>query len=134
VQLRGASAVPPIPVAATRVQLILKNLCTNAVKYSDRRQRERYIEIRVERTERPREWRIDIEDNGIGIPEQLQQHVFDESLRSPESAGEDGEGIGLSLAREAALQINGRLWFSSAESKGSTFSFTIEEPSERLEV
>lgn len=134
VKIRVAPEVPPIPVDATRVQLILMNLCTNAVKYSDRRKRERWIEIRVRRGERAREWRLDVEDNGIGIPEGLQEHVFNESLRSPESSGEDGEGIGLSLAREAALQLNGRLWFSSVEGKGSTFSFTIEEPSERLRV
>lgn len=134
VEISVRGSLPSFPVDGTRVQLVLMNLLTNAIKYSDRAKDPRWVEIAATRTARPREWQVDVRDNGVGIPAHLHAHVFEENLRAPETAAEDGEGIGLGLARQAVVQLDGRLWFSSTPGEGSLFSFTLREPSSELEV
>jgi signal transduction histidine kinase len=134
VELR-TGALPQLPVDAPRVQLALVNLLTNAIKYSDPSKSERWVEVRARPSTRNNgEWRLDVVDNGVGIPTRLQERIFDENVRASESEDlSDGEGMGLPLAREAVMQLGGRLWVASEPGKGSTFSFTLREPRHRIE-
>ncbi len=134
VELRPAPDLPSIAVDSTRIGLVLMNLLTNAIKYSDPSRARSWVEVRATRTDEPRIWRVDVEDNGFGIPEALQGVIFDEYVRAPETDSSDGEGLGLALSRQAVEQLQGRLWFTSELGRGSCFSFTVEEPSEKLDV
>jgi signal transduction histidine kinase len=126
VRLEVPQAIPDVQVDATRVELVLINLVGNAIKYSDPRKTERWVRILVE-AEEPDHWRIGIADNGVGIPEGMQDLVFEQFVRAhPEIA--DGTGLGLAIARAAIDQLNGRIWLESSAGAGSTFYFTVVNP------
>lgn len=70
-----------------------------------------------------------IQDNGIGIPFEIQGFVFDQ-FSVAQGLGTDGEastGLGLYFAKKTIEEHVGRIWFESIENKGTTFF--IELPS-----
>ncbi|GHO71859.1 hypothetical protein KSC_107510 [Ktedonobacter sp. SOSP1-52] len=70
---------------------------------------------------------IQIQDSGIGIPQQQQASIFGRFIRADNAraAGISGTGLGLYLCRSLVEQHGGRLWFTSQEGKGSTFFLTL---------
>lgn len=137
VEVRCHGPVPDIQVDATRIQLALLNLVINAIKYSDHSKAERQVEIAIEATGKEGEWRIDVRDNGVGIPITLRERIFEESVpQEQDIADHDSKhGIGLHLARVAVEQLGGRLWLEGSEpGAGSTFSLTLTEPRTQLET
>lgn len=76
--------------------------------------------------------RVDVTDNGIGIPEEEQANVFSRFYRSKMVSDRPGVGIGLYLAREIMKAQNGYIKLSSKAGEGSTFSlfFMKEEISQ----
>jgi len=64
---------------------------------------------------------INITDNGIGIPEEKQQKIFNLYYTSKK----DGNGLGLSITQKIISQHNGEISFTSAENAGSTFTIKI---------
>ncbi len=76
--------------------------------------------------------RVDVTDNGIGIPEEEQANVFSRFYRSKMVSDRPGVGIGLYLAREIMKAQNGYIRLSSKAGEGSTFSlfFMKEEISQ----
>ena len=84
--------MPDVQVDATRVELALINLIGNAIKYSDPTKEDRWVRVSVQRDERW--WRISVEDNGVGIPEGMQDRVFEQFVRAHPGVAE-GSGLGL---------------------------------------
>jgi signal transduction histidine kinase len=134
VELRLPGELPSFQIDAPRLHLVLVNLVTNAIKYADLRKPKRWVELRAERCDGPGEWRIDVEDNGVGIEPGLREHIFRKHIRSSSNEEELGEGLGLSLAHEAVSQLGGRLWVTGEPGEGSTFSFSLREPDASLTV
>jgi two-component system, sensor histidine kinase len=101
-----------------RLRIILNNLLTNAVKFQKRFEgHDPYIRISSRRSgERVH---IEIEDNGEGIRDELQTRIFDMFYRGNENSR--GSGLGLYIAKEAAVRINGNISVRSEYGKGSTF-------------
>ncbi|GHA30880.1 hypothetical protein GCM10007103_10520 [Salinimicrobium marinum] len=68
-----------------------------------------------------------IKDNGIGIPENRLEVIFDRFVQADSSLSRphEGSGLGLSIARAYAKMLGGELWVESEERKGSTFFFNI---------
>jgi signal transduction histidine kinase len=126
VNIEAQEPIPDVQVDATRVELALINLIGNAIKYSDRRKPERWVRISARRTE-DGFWQIAVADNGIGIPPDMQDLVFEQFVRA-HPAISDGTGLGLSIAREAVSQIGGRIWLESEAGAGTTFHFTVVDP------
>lgn len=60
---------------------------------------------------------VAIGDNGIGIPIDLQEHIFQPQFTTKEA----GSGLGLIMARQIVLQASGRIWFESIPGQGTTF-------------
>ena len=77
-------------------------------------------------TEYPSFLRLDISDNGVGIPEEEQAKIFGRFYRGKQSVGTDGVGIGLYLTREIINKQNGYMKVSSDEN-GSTFSMFLKK-------
>ena len=67
-------------------------------------------------------------DNGVGIPPPDQARIFRRYEKG--NTLEAGQGLGLFLAREAVTQLGGRIWVDSEPGRGSTFYFTLAEPSD----
>jgi signal transduction histidine kinase len=126
VRIEVQDMIPDVQVDATRVELALVNLIGNAVKYSDPGEDDRWVRLGVQRDESG-QWRISVSDNGLGIPQEHQDAVFDQFVRAhPEIA--DGTGLGLAIAREAVEQAGGRIWLESRHGIGTTFHFTVLDP------
>jgi signal transduction histidine kinase len=105
----------------------LQNLVTNALKYGRDRQ---WLGIRarlVEHAPGEREVQIAVSDRGIGIAKADLPHIFEPFYRSPAvtAAQIHGTGLGLSLARDTAEAIGGRLTVASDPGRGTTFTLHL---------
>jgi PAS domain S-box-containing protein len=71
--------------------------------------------------------RVDVQDTGIGIGPEDQLKLGTEFFQVPGSPhkAQEGTGLGLALSRRLMNMMGGRLWFTSAVGKGSTFSFAV---------
>lgn len=99
----------------------ISNVIDNAVKYTPQGGF-----VRLQITEYPSFLRLDISDNGVGIPEEEQAKIFGRFYRGKQSVGTDGAGIGLYLTREIINKQNGYMKVSSDEN-GSTFSLFLKK-------
>jgi PAS domain S-box-containing protein len=109
-------------VDVRRVEQVLRNLLTNAVKYSPAGS---HVEIRVEGGHD--HVLIQICDEGIGIAPEDQAHLFERFYRVETAAtgGVTGVGLGLAISREIVEAHGGQIWVESELGSGSVFSFTL---------
>ena len=70
---------------------------------------------------------ITIADNGIGIPEEAQKHIFERFFRAEQSRSREfgGTGLGLSISQGIVFLYNGDIKFESEEGEGTTFTIRI---------
>jgi PAS domain S-box-containing protein len=99
---------------------ILVNLLTNAAKFSPEGS-SIHVAARVDKGEVV----ISVRDEGIGIPVEEHERVFERFYQSSLVSGKRGSGIGLSIARRYAELQGGRIWVESMPDRGSTFFFTL---------
>jgi PAS domain S-box-containing protein len=111
-------------VDAFRVEQVLSNLLTNAIKYSPQGGS---IEVAIGKDEETSEARFSVRDHGMGIPQEQQAHLFGRFVRAEnvQTARIPGTGLGLYLCRELVERHGGHIWFQSEEHPGSTFFFTF---------
>jgi light-regulated signal transduction histidine kinase (bacteriophytochrome) len=115
----------PLPtVMADQVQImgLLQNLIANAIKFRRPGEPPR---IHVSATSTDSEWTFSVADNGIGIPEEQQERIFQMFQRLHTEQEYPGTGIGLAISKKIAERHGGRIWVESEEGKGATFYFTI---------
>lgn len=105
----------------TLVEMILRNLVSNAVRYTEHGG----VLIAVRR--RGDQLVIGVWDTGIGIPRQHQQEVFREfhQLGNPERDRTKGLGLGLAIAQGLAIALGQTLTLASREGRGSIFRLTL---------
>jgi signal transduction histidine kinase len=109
----------PLPVRGDpdRLAQVVANLLSNAIKYSPDGGT---VEVVGERENNL--VRISVRDEGLGIPDELQQRVFAKFFRGNAGAsGIQGSGLGLTIARSVVEAHGGRISFKSASGKGSVF-------------
>ena len=99
----------------------IANVLDNAVKYTPSGGI-----VGLEITEYPSYLRLDISDNGIGIPEEEQAKIFGRFYRGKYSAGIDGVGIGLYLTRDIIQKQHGYIKVRS-DKNGSSFSVFVRK-------
>ncbi len=108
-----------------RIEQVMNNLINNALKYSPQ---DKPIVVTVERqTDNPDEVLITVSDEGPGIAEEEQSHIFDRFYRvhKPGSARVEGLGLGLYIAHEIVVQHGGRIWLESKSGKGARFYLSL---------
>jgi PAS domain S-box-containing protein len=103
-----------------RLGQVLDNLISNAIKYS---QPDGEILVRTELVDG--EARVSVIDQGTGIPPDALPSLFDRFYRGPNSAGEAGLGLGLYITRMLVEAHGGRIWATSEEGRGSTFTAAL---------
>lgn len=103
-----------------RLKIILNNLVSNAIKYSDRKKTDRFIEIS---TSCDQDWHtITVKDNGIGIKEELQKKIFEMFFVTNHNLG---SGLGLYIAKEAVNNLKGQIRVESQVNIGTKFTVSI---------
>jgi signal transduction histidine kinase len=107
---------------AHRVDIIVTNLVSNAIKYTPRGGR---IELRLR--DEGDEAVLSVSDTGLGIPEQDVSHVFERFYLVAGDRRRQGAGIGLALAKELAELHNGTLSVTSTVDIGSTFTLRLKK-------
>lgn len=101
-----------------RIQLVLSNLFTNAVRHTPAGGR-----IVVRAAADNGFVRFEVADTGAGIPPDYQTSIFERFVRIPDTPG--GTGLGLSIAKEIVEAHGGRIGVSSQPGQGATFWFTL---------
>ncbi len=109
---------PSISGDPQRLEQVLDNLLSNAIKYSPRGG-----DIIIKGKASPAEILVSVTDQGIGIPVDEQEKIFDRFYRveSPETRAVSGTGLGLYLTRAIVQAHGGRCWVDSRPGYGSTF-------------
>jgi len=105
-----------------RIQQVLINLISNAVKYSpDANKVIVRLEVDTEKV------LVSVQDFGMGIPKAEQPKIYERFFRAKgKKEGKiPGLGLGLFISSEIIKQHKGKLWMKSIENKGSTFYFTL---------
>ena len=116
--------LPPVHADGKRIQQVLTNLIDNALKFSPPN-----TTIRIRAFPAPSEpgfVRIDVADEGPGLPENARGRVFDRLFHDEAAAdGQNGLGLGLYLCKLLVRRHGGQIWVESAGDRGSRFSFTL---------
>lgn len=103
-----------------RVKMVLNNLLTNAVKYSDPH-KDSFVTIEsVATTDR---WTLSVRDNGIGIKPEHHARIFDMFYQAHDSG--HGSGLGLYIVQEIMQRLGGEVCFESTYAEGSVFSVSL---------
>ena len=122
VRLECPAGLPEIRGDARRLQQVLKNLLSNAIRYSPEGG-EIVTGARLE-GDKVKIW---VQDQGLGIPPQALNKIFNRFYRVDDSARRipGGIGLGLALVREVIRAHDGKVWVESTVGRGSTFYFTV---------
>lgn len=133
VQIRLEQELPDVEVNAAAVELCLSNYLSNAIKYADMSRPGRWAQVSADVRERepaePGEGEqlelvVRVRDNGLGVPEDRREQLFQRFFRGHDVAVE-GTGLGLSLVQETAESFGGRAWAEFDQPEGSCFAFTL---------
>ena len=116
------AALPPVTADPEELRRILANLVDNAVKYSPDGGT---VEVAAHGVDG--HVRFSVKDEGIGIPEEEWERIFERFVRlDPQMRrGIPGTGLGLYICQELAEQMGGRIWVTGNEGRGSTFAFEL---------
>ena len=121
IRIEAPEGLPPVSADPDRLERILVNLLSNALKYSDPG-----TEVTVTLAQRGGEIATSVTDRGRGIAPEDLPHMFERYYRA-RAARERREGLGLGLYITKGLveAHGGRIWVESQVGKGSTFSFAL---------
>jgi signal transduction histidine kinase len=129
VEIRIDQELPELVVDAGQFELVLVNLITNAIKYSDPSKAERHVEVTTSLAPTSDAHTICVRDNGLGIPVAHLGSVFRRSFRGhrerDEELGVDGSGLGLAIVDESVRLMGGRIRVESVEGRGTVFYLTL---------
>ena len=105
-----------------RIAELLDNLVSNALKFTEPGGR---VEVRVRREGATAV--VEVADDGIGIPHDLQEHLFERFFRTPEAAKQaiQGTGLGLAISRAIVTAHGGEITVRSGAGEGTTFRVTL---------
>ena len=111
----------PLYTDKNRFDTLLSQLISNAIHFRDEGKNKMEIGIRIKVT--PVICTVHIEDNGIGINEEVLPHIFQLFYRGSERA--TGSGVGLYIVKEILNKMGGTISTRSTETIGTTFYFSI---------
>lgn len=119
-----APDLPPVLGDRDIVGRVLGNLLSNAIKHSFPKG---WIAVRAAPHAAPGFVRVDVTDNGEGIPKEYHQRIFEKfgQAESRLAGRRTGRGLGLTFCKMAVEAHGGKIWVQSEPNQGSTFSLTL---------
>jgi len=102
------------------IRNILLNLISNAIKFSPENQT-----IQLQTTVDSKEIRIVVKDEGMGIPKEEQEHMFERFFRAKNATNIQGTGLGLNIVSKYLEALEGKISFTSELNAGTTFTINI---------
>ncbi|MBN2327045.1 MAG: GAF domain-containing sensor histidine kinase [Candidatus Omnitrophica bacterium] len=116
------SGLPKIIFDPNRIQQVVDNLVTNAIKFS-----ESNTAIQIHTSLQEDEIWISVTDQGQGIPEHELGLIFNPftKISVKPTAGEKSTGLGLAIAKKMVEAHGGKIWVKSEVGEGSTFTFSL---------
>jgi PAS domain S-box-containing protein len=119
---RPFSKMPKILIDSEKIKLAVQNLIENAIRYC-RAGDKVTVALKYDK----KEIEVAVSDTGIGVPQEQQKRIFTKFFRSENALRleTEGSGLGLFISKNIVESHKGRIWFESAENKGSTFHIAI---------
>lgn len=113
-----------------KIWRVISNLISNAIKFSPTGG-----SITVSAEVATDDLVIAVKDNGIGIPENIKDHVFNMFTTSqrPGTAGEKSFGLGLSICKQIMDKFDGKIWFEDNQNGGTAFFISLPLPAKEPE-
>lgn len=111
----------PFVSDAYRVKMVLGNLVSNAIKFSDYKKTQCFVDVSVVGNKERAVFKVS--DNGVGISPQQLPTVFEMFFSNNDK--NVGSGVGLYIARQAVIKLGGSISASSEQGKGTRFTFDI---------
>ena len=105
-----------------KLSLAITNLVENAIKYN---MEEGWVRVTLDADHKF--FYLKVQDSGIGIPEDVQDRIFERFYRVDKARSREtgGSGLGLAITRNVVLMHKGAIKLSSKEGEGSTFTLRI---------
>lgn len=118
----NCAKLPKVMLDENMIRQVVLNLLTNAIKYSPNN-----TQIEVSAIKEGGDILFKVKDQGYGIPKEQQKDVFGKFFRAKNVSQNvpEGNGLGLYLVEQIVRAAGGKIWFESAQNKGTTFYFTI---------
>ncbi|MGN2338483.1 ATP-binding protein [Clostridium cagae] len=107
-----------------KIERIILNLVSNALKYTEK---DGIIKVNISTNLHDNEVIISVKDNGIGIPKEYKEKIFERFKQVENSLHKnyEGSGIGLSLVKSIVEMHEGKIWINSEEDEGTEIIFTL---------
>ncbi len=118
------SKLPVVSGDAAMLRLVVRNLISNALKYTCRRER---AEIEITWTKERGEHVFCFADNGVGFDSKDADSLFKPFHRLHTAAEFEGTGIGLAHVRRIIERHGGRVWANGRKDQGATFYFSLPQ-------
>ena len=114
--------IPPVNIDEGRIGEVLTNLIENAVKFSDDN-----TNIYIQAIHKGEEVIISVADEGIGIPPELHQKIFERFFQGDgrKAGRRKGTGLGLAICQGIVEAHGGKIWVESKPGNGAKFSFSL---------
>jgi len=119
-----AAQLPTLMGDEQQMVHLFQNLVSNAIKF---RSREHPV-VTISCETRDDQFLLAFQDNGIGIPQEFTERIFELGRRLHTREEYPGSGIGLALCRRIVERHGGRIWCVSSEGEGSTFYVLLPRP------
>jgi two-component system sensor histidine kinase KdpD len=121
VELDAPADLPAVLADASQVERVVANLVENAAKYSPAPGT-----IRLTACTHGDEVRLQVDDQGPGVPVEYGEEIFKKFYRLPGAQGAaPGTGLGLTISRRIVEAHGGRIWAENRPGGGARFTFTL---------
>jgi two-component system, OmpR family, sensor histidine kinase VicK len=110
------------PINREKFRQVLENLLSNAIKFTHKNG-----QVTITLKKEGKKTVLQVQDNGIGIPEQLQATIFNKFTKAGRTGteGEPTTGLGLYIVKQIIDKHQGKIWVESQENVGTTFFIEI---------
>ncbi|WP_447971305.1 sensor histidine kinase [Nitrospira sp. M1] len=127
-ETQATITIEPLPTMMGNelfLQQLFQNLIGNALKFRSVPPPNIHVSVQDMDTM----WQLTVSDNGVGIPTDASQKIFEVFQRLDNGVKTDGMGIGLALCKKVVEMHGGSIWVDSVEQVGSRFMFTFPKDS-----